>query len=117
MAPKAKAEDNHIAWTGVLRVSLTFLHRLDNGIPLSHASAKMMSETEVKAAKPQNHIAKIVNPRRAPTALSPSDVRTIARTAGMGFPPESLAVRLEKGYARRLEATVSRRFHRFSSKV
>src|ERR1700686_5050304 len=93
MAPKAKAEDNHIAWTGVLRVSLTLLHRVDHGIPLSRASAKMTRETEVKAAKPQNHIAEIVNPRTAPTARSPSDVRTIARTAGMEFPPESLAVR------------------------
>src|ERR1700719_442788 len=92
MAPKAKTEDNQIAWTGVLRVSLTFLHRLDNGIPLSRASAKMMRETEVNAAKPQNHIAEIVNPRTAVTARSPSDVRTIAKTAGMGFPPESLAV-------------------------
>src|SRR3984957_19358235 len=93
MAPKAKAEDSHIAWPGVLRVSLTFLHSLDNGIPLSRASAKMMRETEVKAAKPQNHIANIVNPRTAPTARSPSDVRTIVKTAGIGFPPESLAVR------------------------
>src|SRR6202140_4599665 len=94
MAPKAKAEDSHIAWPGVLRVSLTFLPRLDNGIPLSRASAKMMRETEVKAAKPQNHIAKIVNPSTAPTARSPSDVRTIVKTAGIGFPPESLAVRM-----------------------
>src|ERR1700686_1837828 len=92
MAPKATAEDNQIAWTGVLCVSLTLLHRLDNGIPLSRASAKMMRETEVKAAKPQNHIAKIANPRTAPTARAPSDVRTIVKTVGMGFPPESLAV-------------------------
>src|ERR1700692_835484 len=92
MAPKARAEDSHIAWPGVLRVSLTFLHRLDNGVPVSRASAKMMRETEVKAAKPQNHIAKIVIPSTAPTARSPSDVRTIVKTVGMGFPPESLAV-------------------------
>src|ERR1700692_2604470 len=92
MAPKANAEDNHIAWTGVLRVSLTLLHRVDHGIPLSRASAKMIRETEVKAAKPQKQIADIVNPRTAPTARSPSDVRTIVKTAGIEFPPESLVV-------------------------
>src|SRR6202162_898391 len=93
MAPKARAEDSHIAWPGVLRVSLTFLHRLDNRIPLSRASAKKMRENEVKGAKPQNHIAKTVTPRTAPTAGSPSAVRTIVKTAGIGFPPVSLAVR------------------------